>query len=36
MPLDSAAVYRGAFAIGAPELWTKGWTAMNQGGLLAD
>jgi len=35
-PLDTSAVYRGAFAIGAPSLWTTGWTALNQGGLLAN
>jgi hypothetical protein len=35
-PLDSSAVYRGAFAIGAPSLWTTDWTALNQGGILAD
>lgn len=34
--LDSGATYRGAFAIGATTLWTTDWTAMNQGGLLAD
>jgi hypothetical protein len=35
-PLDVSAVYRGAFAIGAPTLWTTSWTALNQGGLLAN
>jgi len=35
-PLDTSAVYRGAFAIGAATLWTNDWTALNQAGLLAD
>ncbi len=35
-PLDSSAVYRGAFSIGAPTLWTTDWTALNQGGILID
>jgi hypothetical protein len=34
--LDEAATYRGAFLRTLPEIWTKGWTVLNQGGLLAD
>jgi hypothetical protein len=34
--LDRAATYRGAFENAATQLWTTGWTAANQGGLLAD
>jgi hypothetical protein len=33
--LNSAATYRGAFAPGAA-LWTTGWSALNEGGLLAN
>jgi hypothetical protein len=33
---DSSATYRGAFDKTKPELWTKGWTALNVGGILAD
>ncbi len=33
--LDASAVYRGAFSFSNP-LWTNGWTALNQGGLLAN
>ena len=33
--LDSAATYRGAFSFSNP-LWTNGWTALNQAGLLAN
>lgn len=31
--VDPSATYRGAFPTGAP-LWTNGWTALDQGGLL--
>ncbi len=34
--LQSSATFRGAFAVTAPTLWTTGWTALNQAGLLAD
>jgi hypothetical protein len=34
--LNDAATYRGAFDQSVPEIWTTGWTALNQGGLLAD
>jgi hypothetical protein len=33
--LDSSATYRGAFSSSNP-LWTNGWTALNQAGLLAN
>jgi hypothetical protein len=33
--LNATATYRGAFAPGAP-LWTNGWTALNEAGLLAN
>ncbi len=33
--LDSAATFRGAFSF-SNALWTNGWTALNQGGLLAN
>jgi hypothetical protein len=31
--LDPSAITRGAFPTGTP-LWTNGWTALDQGGLL--
>jgi hypothetical protein len=34
--LQSSATFRGAFPVSAPKLWTTGWTALNQAGLLAD
>ena len=34
--LNTSATYRGAFPIGAPNLWTTGWTALNKAGLLAN
>jgi hypothetical protein len=34
--LDRSATYRGAFENGATQLWTTGWTAANQGGLIVD
>ena len=34
--LDRSATYRGAFPSTAPTLWTTGWTAMNEAGLLAN
>ena len=33
--LDASATYRGAFSFSNP-LWTNGWTALNQAGLLAN
>lgn len=33
---DRSANYRGAFAPGAPVLWTTGWTTLNLAGQLAD
>jgi hypothetical protein len=32
--VDATATYRGAFAVGAPALWTDGWTAMSSAGKL--
>ena len=34
--LDPSATFRGAFVRTASTLWTTGWTALNQAGLLAD
>ena len=33
--LDASATYRGAFPASQP-LWTSGWTALSQGGILVD
>jgi hypothetical protein len=34
--LNPTATYRGAFDRTAPTLWTTGWTALNEAGLLAN
>ena len=36
LPGLSKVTYRGAFSSAAPTLWTTGWTALNEAGLLAN